>query len=77
MKIKLTEEQKAKMAAIFKNMNELSEDKNFMKALNYVENNFEKASEDENSNEEDVYNLINLTENIIDTAKCNFNYYKI
>ena len=77
MKIKLTAEQKAKMEAIFKNMNELSEDKNFMKALKYVENNFDKAAKDKNNIEKDVYNLGNFIENIIDTAKCNFNYYNI
>ena len=54
MKIKLTAEQKAKMEAIFKNMNELSEDKNFMKALKYVENNFDKAAKDKNNIERDV-----------------------
>ena len=77
MKIKLTAEQKAKMEAIFKNMNELSEDKNFMKALKYVEDNFDKAANDKNNIEKDVYNLGNFIENIIDTAKCNFNYYNI
>ena len=77
MKIKLTAEQKAKMEAIFKNMNELSEDKNFMKALKYVENNFDKAAKDKNNIENDVYNLGNFIENIIDSAKCNFNYYNI
>ena len=77
MKIKLTVEQKAKMEAIFKNMNELSEDKNFMKALKYVENNFDKAANDKNNIEKDVYNLGNFIENIIDSAKCNFNYYNI
>jgi len=77
MKIKLTAEQKAKMEAIFKNMNELSEDKNFMKALKYVENNFDKAAKDKNNIEKDVYNLGNFIENIIDSAKCNFNYYNI
>jgi len=77
MKIKLTAEQKAKMEAIFKNMNELSEDKNFMKALKYVENNFDKAANDKNNIEKDVYNLGNFIENIIDSAKCNFNYYNI
>lgn len=77
MKIKLTAEQNAKMEAIFKNMNELSEDKNFMKALKYVENNFDKAANDKNNIEKDVYNLGNFIENIIDSAKCNFNYYNI
>lgn len=77
MKIKLTAEQKAKMEAIFKNMNELSEDKNFMKALKYVENNFDKAANDKNNIEKDVYDLGNFIENIIDSAKCNFNYYNI
>lgn len=77
MKIKLTAEQKAKMEAIFKNMNELSEDKNFMKALKYVEDNFDKAANDKNNIEKDVYNLSNFIENIIDSAKCNFNYYNI
>lgn len=77
MKIKLSAEQKAKMEAIFKNMNELSEDKNFMKALKYVENNFDKAANDKNNIEKDVYNLGNFIENIIDSAKCNFNYYNI
>ncbi len=77
MKIKLTAEQKAKMEAIFKNMNELSEDKNFMKALKYVEDNFDKAANDKNNIEKDVYNLGNFIENIIDSAKCNFNYYNI
>lgn len=77
MKIKLTAEQKAKMEAIFKNMNELSEDKNFMKALKYVENNFDKAANDKNNIERDVYDLGNFIENIIDSAKCNFNYYNI
>jgi len=77
MKIKLTAEQKDKMEAIFKNMNELSEDKNFMKALKYVENNFDKAANDKNNIEKDVYNLGNFIENIIDSAKCNFNYYNI
>ncbi|NBW33623.1 MAG: hypothetical protein EBR30_01055 [Cytophagia bacterium] len=77
MKIKLTAEQKAKMEAIFKNMNELSEDKNFMKALKYVENNFDKAANDKNNIEKDVYNLGGFIENIIDSAKCNFNYYNI
>ena len=50
MKIKLTAEQKAKMEAIFNNMNELSEDKNFMKALKYVELNWDKAAKDKNKN---------------------------
>ena len=77
MKIKLTAEQKAKMEAIFKNMNELSEDKNFMKALKYVENNFDKAANNKNNIEKDVYDLGNFIENIIDFAKCNFNYYNI
>lgn len=77
MKIKLTAEQKAKMEAIFKNMNELSEDKNFMKALKYVENNFDKAANNKNNIEKDVYDLGNFIENIIDSAKCNFNYYNI
>lgn len=77
MKIKLTAEQKAKMEAIFNNMNELSEDKNFMKALKYVENNFDKAANDKNNIERDVYDLGNFIENIIDSAKCNFNYYNI
>ena len=77
MKIKLTAEQKAKMEAIFNNMNELSEDKNFMKALKYVENNFDKAANDKNNIEKDVYDLGNFIENIIDSAKCNFNYYNI
>ncbi len=77
MKIKLTAEQKAKMEAIFKNMNELSEDKNFMKALKYVEDNFDKAANDKNNIEKDVYNLGNFIENIIDSAKCNFNYYNM
>lgn len=77
MKIKLTAEQNAKMEAIFKNMNELSEDKNFMKALKYVENNFDKAANDKNNIEKDVYNLGGFIENIIDSAKCNFNYYNI
>ena len=77
MKIKLTAEQKAKMEAIFKNMNELSEDKNFMKALKYVEDNFDKAANDKNNIEKDVYDLGNFIENIIDSAKCNFNYYNI
>ena len=77
MKIKLTAEQKAKMEAIFKNMNELSEDKNFMKALKYVEDNFDKAANDKNNIERDVYDLGNFIENIIDSAKCNFNYYNI
>ena len=69
MKITLTEEQKTKMNQIFNLMNELSEDKNFQKAL--------KSDEDDFSNEDDYLNCINFIENIIDTAKCNFNYWGI
>jgi hypothetical protein len=70
MKIKLTSEQKQKMNQIFILMNELSADKNFIKQLKFAENNFD-------SNNDDSCSLANFTENIIDTAKCNFNYYNL
>lgn len=77
MKIIITEEQKAKMDAIFANMDALSNDKAFMKMLKYTENSYDDAMKNEANSEDDILTLINFTENIIDTAKCNFNYHNI
>lgn len=68
MKINLTDAQIEQMAAIFRNMNALAKDKEFMKMLKYAEQHMD-------SNDFRSIELANFTENIIDTAKNNFNYW--
>ena len=66
MKINLTDVQIEQMASIFRNMNALAKDKEFMKMLKYAEQHMD-------SNDFRSIELANFTENIIDTAKNNSN----
>ena len=73
MKYKLNSQQKQLMDGIFNNMKLLSEDKEFMKMIDAANN----GKEDKFDNEDDYLDVTNLVENVMDTAKCNFNYYNI
>lgn len=68
MKIKLTDTQIEQMAVIFRNMNALAKDKEFMKMLKHAEKHMDQ-------NDDRSIELANFTENIIDTAKNNFEYW--
>jgi len=76
MKIKLTTEQRERISAIFDNLNALSEDAKFQKMLEdantITEEHISKMTEDE---EQDYMDVLNFVENVLDTAKNNFNYW--
>lgn len=71
MNIKLTEEQKAHINKIFWHMASLSKDKEFMELL------YKAREIDYDDDEEDAWMLDSLVDNIIDSAKSNFDYYNI
>jgi hypothetical protein len=59
-----------KMNEVFKLINELAEDKNFLKLIEEAKN---KDVDDWNDEECSAFNFC---ENLIDTAKNNFNYWE-
>lgn len=71
MNIKLTDEQKAHINKIFWHMAALSEDKEFMELL------YNARDIDYDDDDEDAWTLDSLVDNIIDSAKSNFDYYNI
>lgn len=74
MKIELTEEQSAKMALVFKTLDELRKDKKFMKLMAYAQS--EECSEDKitEDNEDAFMRLINFHEDLRDYANNYFNF---
>jgi hypothetical protein len=66
MKIKLTDEQRLKMTAVFAAFNAIRSDKKLMKMMEYCQTTeIEMTAE----NEDDVMRLANFFEDVRDTAK--------
>ena len=66
MKIKLTDEQRLKMTAVFAAFNAIRSDKKLMKQMQYCQTTeIEMTAE----NEDDVMRLANFFEDVRDTAK--------
>jgi len=74
MKIKLTDEQRAKMKLVFSTLDELRKDKKFMKLLNDVTANDFDEKNITNENENDYMDLINFYDNLHDYSNffCTF-----
>ena len=66
MKIKLTDEQRQKMTAVFATLNELRNDKQFMKLYSYCVNEFDGEVTDEN--EDDYMRIVNFQDDLKDYA---------
>ena len=74
MKLKLTDEQRAKMKLVFSTLDELRKDKKFMKLLNDVTDNDFDEKNITNENEDDYMNLVNFYDNLHDYSNffCTF-----
>lgn len=71
MNIKLTDEQRLKMTAIFAALNELRNDKKLMKMMEHCQtNDIEVTAE----NEDDVMRLANFSEDLHDYASNYFDF---
>lgn len=70
MKIKLTDEQRQKMTAVFATLNELRNDKKFMKLHSYCVNEFDGEVTDDM--EDDYMLIINFEDDLRDYAS---NYF--
>lgn len=71
MKIKLTDEQRLKMTAVFTALNSLRNDKKLMKMMEYCQN-FDVDVTAEN--EDDVMRLVNFHEDLHDYASNYFDF---
>jgi hypothetical protein len=74
MKIKLTDEQRQRMDIIWRAMDDLKKDKQFMKLLKHCcDKDFNEESVDV-SNEDDYARIVNFYEDLRDRAQ-EFNFY--
>ena len=75
MKIELTKEQRQQMNSIFKAMNALKKDKQFIKLLEHCcDRDFDEMKEVNSANEDDYMRIINFYDDITDRAE-DFNYH--
>ena len=75
MKIKLTKEQREQMNSIFKAMDVLKEDKQFIKLLEHCcDKDFDEMEEVNSANEDDYMRIINFYDDLCDRA-ADFNYF--
>jgi len=72
MKIKLTDEQRQKMTLVFATLNELRNDKELMKMMEFCQINDIEVVTDEN--EDDYVRLANFPEDLRDYASNYFNF---
>jgi len=72
MKIKLTDEQRQKMTLVFATLNELRNDKELMKMMEFCQINDIEVVTDEN--EDDYVRLANFHEDLRDYASNYFNF---
>ena len=75
MKIELTKEQRQQMNSIFKAMDVLKEDKQFIKLLEHCsDKDFDEMKEVNSTNEDDYMRIINFFDDLCDRAE-DFNYH--
>jgi Spy/CpxP family protein refolding chaperone len=75
MKIELTKEQRQQMKSIFKAMDVLKKDKQFIKLLEHCcDEDFDEMKEVNSTNEDDYMRIINFYDDITDRAE-DFNYH--
>lgn len=82
MKIKLTDEQRLKMTLVFSTLNDLRNDKEFIKLMEYVcsrdfnEPNAIKDGTLNEKNEDDYARVVNFHDDLVDYANNYFNYFE-